>query len=637
MSNSNTISQGLNSNNSLFQKIEVGYWNAIKQFLFLFSYSLKFWRIGLLSSILLTFYGLFRALTVFSLGPVIKVIFSKNDAISDQVGSNANSFFEIDSLSNTLLNKIQLLISTSDKYNVLLSVCMVVIVIVIAAGLCQYFGKYLSWKFNMLTFYHIQRKVFEHISSLSLRFFYQHKTGELMSRVHNDISVSLGLFQKIMLSMTSHPVLLISLLWVLIKTNLFLTLIAFSTSIVSSIIITIFGRHLSYLQSQVMSQLAAVTSIIQESFANIKLIKVFNLEKFESKKYYQRALEHLDSTGKIMRRHIFAPTLVEFLAFITLIVILLVGAKDVFSGKMSLESLIMFLVVTINLIQPVKGLGETITSFFSVLGASNRIFNILKENDTVQDGNNNIEYFNSNLYVQNVSFAYDQVSVLKKVSFTIMKGQTIAVVGPSGSGKSTLIDIILRLYDPEKGELFLDGKNIKDYTCKSYRQLFGVVTQETYLFNDTIKQNITYGTQQTDDQIISAAKIANAHDFIMQLPDKYDTIVGDRGVKLSGGQRQRLAIARAIIRNPSILIFDEATSSLDNESEKIVQHSIDTVLKDSTAIIIAHRLSTIRNADIILVLDKGQIIESDHHEKLVEQNGLYKKLYDLQSELNLTL
>ena len=634
MNNTNLTSQGLNSNNSLFQKIETSYWNAMRQFFFLFSFSFRFWKIGIISSILLTLYGIFRALTIFSLGPVIKIIISQK-GLTNHHQVNSNSLFDIDYLTNFFLNLVQSLVT--DKYSILIAVCVVVIIFVIIAGCCQYFGKYLSWKFNMLTFYHIQRIIYEHISSLSLRFFYQHKTGELMSHVHNDISVSLGLFQKIMLSMTSYPVLLISLMWVLIKTNSKLTFISLSTSIVSSIIIAIFGRHLSYLQSKVMSQLAAVTSVIQESFANIKLIKVFNLEKYESKKYYQRAVEHLNSNGNIMRRQIFAPTLVEFMAFITLVVILLLGAKDVFCGKMSVESLIMFLVVAINLIQPVKGLGDTIISFFSVLGASDRIINILKETDTVQDGNKTIEFFKNNLCIKNVSFAYDQISVLEKLSFTIIKGQTVAIVGPSGSGKSTLIDIILRLYDPEKGDLFLDDINIKEFTCESYRQLFGVVTQETYLFNDTIKQNISYGTQKTDDQIISAAKIANAHDFIMQLPDNYDTIVGDRGVKLSGGQRQRLAIARAIIRNPSILIFDEATSSLDNESEKIVQHSIDTVLRDTTAIIIAHRLSTIRNADIILVLDKGQIIESDHHEKLIEQNGLYKKLYDLQSELNLTL
>jgi subfamily B ATP-binding cassette protein MsbA len=304
---------------------------------------------------------------------------------------------------------------------------------------------------------------------------------------------------------------------------------------------------------------------------------------------------------------------------------------EVIQGKMSGDDLFTFLFILFSIMSPITLLIHSVALYQRGYVASERVFKIIDQKPTIQSGKNTISKFNDSIKINNVSFGYLNEPVISNADFVIKKGKKIAFVGASGSGKSTMLDLIIRFYDPIEGEILLDNINIKDFTIESYRSMFGIVAQESMLFNDTVANNIKFGyPEATMDEIIEAAKLANAYNFIMKMPKGFDSKLGDRGILLSGGERQRISIARALVRNPQILVFDEATSSLDAESEKIVQDAINVSLKGRTAIIVAHRLSTIINCDEIFIFDNGRIVERGIHTELIKLKGIYKKLYDLQ-------
>jgi subfamily B ATP-binding cassette protein MsbA len=395
------------------------------------------------------------------------------------------------------------------------------------------------------------------------------------------------------------------------------------------------GRRLRRYSARAQEKMADMTSILQETISGIRVVKAFGMEEAETNKFFHHTGAYLRSFMKRQRAEALAPVMTEFLGAAGGLVVLYYGGMQVLSGNLlSPKWFLAFLFFMLSMIKPAKTLSQAVAKIQDGMAAGKRIFTILDtEPDIVDcDGAVDIDGIRESIEFVGVSFKYDTSDyVLRDVGFKVSKGQVVAVVGPSGAGKSTLVDLIPRFYDPTSGSVRLDGRDLREITLKSLRRIMGIVTQETILFNDTVRNNIAYGSEDLPvESVIGAAKAANAHEFITSLPQGYDTVIGDRGVRISGGERQRLAIARAILKDPQILIFDEATSSLDTESERLVQDAIERLLSSRTNFVIAHRLSTVTNADLILVIEDGRLVEIGRHEDLIAAGKVYRRLYDLQ-------
>jgi len=383
--------------------------------------------------------------------------------------------------------------------------------------------------------------------------------------------------------------------------------------------------------------MADITSILQETISGVKIVKAFGMEEYENKKFFKETYHYFKLILKIARARNLTSPLTEFLSVVIGIFIIYYGGVLVLQeNSLKASEFLGFLFAIFQLMPPIKELSSVNNRIQESSAAGDRIFEILDTKPSISDKDSClvIDKFNKSIVFKNVNFHYDDSNetVLKEINFTVCKGEILALVGPSGGGKSTLADLIPRFYDPTGGEIFLDDINLKDIKIESLRKMMGIVTQETFLFNESVKSNIAYGLEDYPlEKIVEAAKAANAHNFIIEMPEGYNTIIGERGIKLSGGQRQRLSIARAILKNPDIMIFDEATSALDNESEILVQEAIERMMVNRTTFVIAHRLSTIRNATRILVLDRGSIVQLGKHEELIaDEKGLYRKFYEMQ-------
>jgi subfamily B ATP-binding cassette protein MsbA len=380
--------------------------------------------------------------------------------------------------------------------------------------------------------------------------------------------------------------------------------------------------------------LGRIVNILDETFGGMRVIKAFNARGFVIRKIEGESMYYRKVSKSMAYKNELASPVSEILGVMIIVGIIFFGGSLVLKeGSLEPEVFITFLAVFSMIIQPAKNFSNGITSLQRGSASADRIFSVVDTKPEIRSKPNatTLKEFKDSIEFRNVSFAYEKEFVLKNISFVIEKGTTIALVGPSGGGKSTLADLIPRFYDPSSGEVLLDGIALTEYELESMRKQIGVVTQESILFNDTIFNNIAFGMDQVSEEaVIHAAKVANAHEFIMQTEDRYDTLIGERGSKLSGGQRQRLSIARAVLKNPPILILDEATSALDSESERLVQDALTNLMKNRTSIVIAHRLSTIQHANEILVIQQGEIVERGNHEDLVNENGLYKKLIEIQ-------
>ena len=398
--------------------------------------------------------------------------------------------------------------------------------------------------------------------------------------------------------------------------------------------IALIGRGLKKKAKQGQENAGSLLSSVEESLTGQRIIKGFNAEERTRNRFEDKNNNLYSIMIKFYRRMDLASPSSEFLGIVSTTGVLLFGGNLVFSGELEPDLFIGYLVLFSQLISPFKAISKAIYEASRGIAALNRIKEITDEEVSIVDQTNALEVtsFNDKVSYNNVSFKYQKEYVLKNVSFDLLSGKTIALVGQSGSGKSTLADLLPRFYDLEEGEIQLDGNNIKDISLKSLRDKLGIVTQQSILFNDTVFNNIAFGVEKaTEDEVIRAAKIANAHEFVEKLENGYQTNIGDSGGKLSGGQRQRLSIARAVLKNPPILILDEATSALDTESERLVQDALTNLMKNRTSLVIAHRLSTIQHADEILVMEKGEIIERGNHPELISQKGVYKKLTEMQN------
>jgi ATP-binding cassette, subfamily B, bacterial MsbA len=373
--------------------------------------------------------------------------------------------------------------------------------------------------------------------------------------------------------------------------------------------------------------------ILFEIITGMRIVKAFSMQDYEYNKFKDQNKIFYKLSMKVVKRINVISPINEFTSAIYLVIIMYLAYVQITLGNLSWGPFAVFLVEVLLMIKPLKRLSKVYAVIQQALAAGTRIFDLLDKEERLSEkrGAVSIPALSRNISLERVWFRYDNEFVLKDISLEIKKGEIIAIVGPSGAGKTSLVNLIPRFYDPSKGEVKLDGIDIRDVTTKSLRDQIGIVTQEMLLFNDTVTANITYGSKNyTREDVVKAAKIANAHDFIINLPEQYDTVVGEKGFRISGGERQRLAIARAIFKNPPILIFDEATSQLDTESERFVQEAIDRLMEGRTVLVIAHRLSTIKHATKIVVLEKGSIVDSGTHRELMERGGLYKKLYDMQ-------
>ncbi|MBK8554205.1 MAG: ABC transporter ATP-binding protein [Ignavibacteria bacterium] len=437
-------------------------------------------------------------------------------------------------------------------------------------------------------------------------------------------------------SIFRDPPSLIAYSVVLFMFNWKLTLIIFLLAPVSALILSKIGNSLKRSSTKSQEKISDITSTLDETLGAIRVVKAFGMEDYEKKKFEKENDNYFNLLVRLTRKRALGSPISEFIGVITIVIILYFFGAEIIQGNSNMTpgAFIFYLAIFFQMMPSLKLFGQMFNSYKEGTAAAERVFGLLDTKASIVDSPNAIELkeFRSSIEFRDASFKYYKSDyILKDINLKIDKGNIIAIVGPSGAGKSTLVDLIPRFYDLTEGNLFFDGKNIKDLKIESLRRLMGIVTQETILFNDTIRNNIAYGESDISiEQITEASKAANAHKFISLIEKGYDTIIGDRGVKLSGGERQRLSIARALLKNPPILILDEATSSLDTESEILVQQAIERLMHGRTSIVIAHRLSTIQNADMIVVLEKGKIVETGTHQQLLHTRGLYKKLYDLQ-------
>jgi ATP-binding cassette, subfamily B, bacterial MsbA len=480
----------------------------------------------------------------------------------------------------------------------------------------------------------LRKRLYIHLQDMSLRFFSERRVGELVSRISSDVTMMRNALVNNASTLLQQSLVMIGAIVVMFILNWRLTMFIVALIPVVVLIGFAFGYYLRRVSTEVQDELAGATVVVEEVFQGIREVKSFVREPHEIERHESAVNRAFRAAVRLLRiRAVFGPT-VGFMAFGGLSLILWFGGREVLEGRLTGGQLIAFLVYGLTVAGSFASLVGLYTQFQEAIGATRRVFQLMDLQPEITDDPDAITLarVEGRITFDDVSFSYDdRQQILGDIHLEIAPGEVLALVGPSGAGKSTLFNLIPRFYDPTGGEIRVDGVNLRRVTQASLRGQIGIVPQETLLFGGTIRENIRYGRlEASDEEITTAAKAANAHDFIVDLPDGYETVVGERGVRLSGGQRQRVAIARAILKDPRILLLDEATSSLDSESEQLVQEALGRLMKDRTTVIIAHRLSTIRVADRIVVLNRGQITELGTHDELMEKGGLYAKLYEMQ-------
>jgi ATP-binding cassette, subfamily B, bacterial MsbA len=519
--------------------------------------------------------------------------------------------------------------------NSLLFVCGLIVGCVILANLFRYLERVMATKIRVDLVKNIRLDIFSKVTQLHIGYFNNERKGDLISRFTNDVNEVENAVMSSLKAVLKEPITIIVYFYVLFTISPQLTLFTLLVLPLTGGVLAEIIKRLKKQAVESQESLGRILTILDETFSGMRVIKAFNARNFVIDRIDKESGFYRKTSKSMAYKNELASPVSEILGVLIIAGIIFFGGNMVLSEDSILKpsAFMTFLAVFAMIIQPAKNFSNGITSLQRGTASAQRIFSIIDMQPVIQSKPNAIELksFAKAIQFSNVSFAYDTDNVLKNINLTIEKGKTVALVGPSGGGKSTLADLVPRFYDPTQGEILLDGKPLTDYELESLRKQIGVVTQESILFNDTIFNNIAFGMPDiNEEKVIQAAKIANAHDFIMQTENGYQTLIGERGSKLSGGQRQRLSIARAVLKNPPILILDEATSALDSESEKLVQEALFNLMKNRTSIVIAHRLSTIQHADEIVVIQDGKIAERGTHEQLSAQSGLYKKLVDIQ-------
>ena len=523
----------------------------------------------------------------------------------------------------------------ADKNGTMLNwIAASIIAIFVVRGLFWYGQNYLMSYVGQSVIIDIRAAVFKKLQRLSVSFYDKNKTGTIMSYVTNDVNALQSAMVENTIEMITEGFILIGSVVAMIYLDWRLTLFTVCTFPVVLWFMEFFGKKIRKTGGRIQECTADITSVLQESVASARVIKSFVREDYEVDRFDVENRANFRANMKNAQLMATLTPVVELVAAIGVTMIIWYGGNNVINGTITAGSLVAFLTYAVNISNPIKRLTRVIGNIQKALAAAQRVFMIIDMPEEIAESRDakQLPEVSGKVEFQNVSFAYnDKGNVITDLSFSVKPGEVIAIVGPSGAGKSTIANLLPRFYDVNKGDIKIDGHSVREVTLDSLREQVGIVPQETMLFNGSVYNNILYGRlDATKEEIEAAAKAANAHDFIMQLTDGYETKLGDRGVNLSGGQRQRIAIARAILKNPRILILDEATSALDTESERVVQEALDRLMVGRTSFVIAHRLSTVKNADKILVLEKGNLVESGKHDELLALDGLYAHLYKIQ-------
>lgn len=605
--------------------------NYIKK---LIPFALPYKKYAYLNIFFNVLYALFSTLSFVALIPVFKVIFNDQRDVTEK--PIWQGWLDLQNYGEDYLNYF--IVDNIEKYGDF-KVLMMMVGIIISMFLLKNISNYLAMYF--ITFLRngvlkdIRNKLYDKIVSLPLAFYSEKTKGDTISRVSADVNEVRNSFLAILEMIVREPLTILFSLITMLILSLKLTLFVLIFIPISGFIISRIGKSLKKGSLKVQTEQGVFLSVLEETMTGLRIIKAFNVEKMFANKFENSNDRYYKYSNRLLNRQNLASPISELLGIIVIGVLLVYGGYLVFVDKtMDASFFVGYITLAYNILTPAKAIAKASYSVKRGDGAANRILEFLETKNNIEEIENPIEKesFEREVVLENVSFKYENHYVLKNFNLKIPKGKSVALVGQSGSGKSTIANLVTRFYDVNEGSIKIDGDNIKNLSKKSLRGFMGLVNQDSILFNDTVANNLKVGKEDaTDDEIIEALKIANAWEFVKDLPQGIHTNIGDSGGKISGGQKQRINIARAVLKNPPIMILDEATSALDTESERLVQDALENMMKNRTSIVIAHRLSTIQNADLIVVMQKGEIAEQGTHSELIAKNGVYKKLVEMQS------
>jgi len=577
--------------------------------------------------------NLFAVVSLGLLSPFLILIFKKQDTLK-AVSEKTSFFTRINPIDHFKVWLSQIIQTPNGDIKGLGVICILILAFIILKNIFLYLAIYFLAPVRNSVVNDMRTKMYKKILVLPIGYFNEQKKGDIMSRLTNDLSDVESSVINLLETLFREPVTIILFFAYLVILSPQLTFFLMLFLPLSGLLIGRIGRSLKKQSTKAQEKLGAILSTIEETLGGIRVIKAFNAEKKQFEKFNNQNNELLTIKNRVNRKRDLASPVSEVLGIAAVVCVLWYGGRLVLRNSfLDPGDFLAYILIFSQVIQPLKSLSAASYSIRKGAASIERIEHLIAEDISIKEIPNPvmIDSFKDCIEFKNVSFSYEDKIILNDINLKIEKGKTIALVGSSGAGKSTLVDLVPRFHDTVKGELLIDGINIRNYSLKSLRNQMGIVTQEPILFNDTIANNISLGMDHaTEEQIINAAKIANANHFILQKENGYNTTIGERGNKLSGGEKQRVTIARAVLKNPPILILDEATSSLDTESEKLVQDAINNLMNNRTSIVIAHRLSTIRHADEIIVLQKGKIVERGNHDTLMALEGFYKRLVSMQ-------
>lgn len=575
----------------------------------------------------------FNTLNLALLAPLLSTLF--NNRTSDVLPRPTDGWLDPTGMLNYYAQQANLAFGPHGALQV---VCAVIVVSVLLSNIFKYLSQRIMENLRIHTLLNLRKRVFDSVMNLHVGYFSNQRKGDIISKIASDVQVVQFSVTSTLQVVFKEPLQLIAYVFMLFATSAKLTFFAILVIPVSAFLISKIVKRLKEQATLAQHYFGLMISYLDEALTGIKIIKAFNATEDIKEKFHKENIRYSDLGRKMAKRQQLGSPVSEFLGVTMVAIIVLYGGSLILDNPsgtdLTVAKFVAYIGIFSQVMRPAKALTDSFSTIHAGIAAGERVLELIDEKPEIEDAPNAIDMkdFKESIRLENVSFSYPSRPVLKSINVTIPKGKTVALVGPSGGGKSTFMDLLPRFIDAAEGQVLIDGTDVRQIRQESLWSMFGLVNQESMLFNDTIYQNIAFGSPEaTMEQVEAAARIANAHEFIMETEDGYYSNIGDRGMKLSGGQKQRICIARAVLKNPPIMLLDEATSALDTESEKLVQEALNNLMKNRTSLVIAHRLSTIQSADTILVLEEGKIIEQGNHAELIARDGLYKRLIDMQT------